>query len=61
MPDEGRTHEQEADAAVSAHPGHARPAAGDRSLHTHQWSVQVDQTQVIFFFFSDLLQAVQIQ
>lgn len=46
MPDEGRTYEGEADTAVSTHPGHARPAAGDRSLHAHHWSLQVDQAQV---------------
>lgn len=46
MPDDGRTHEEEAHAAVSADPGHARAAAGDRRLHAHHRSVQVAQAQV---------------
>lgn len=46
MSDGGRAREAEAHPAVGAHPGHARPAAGDRSLHAHYWSLQVDQAQV---------------
>lgn len=46
MPDERGAHDEEVHAAVSAHPGHARPAAGDRRLQTHHWSLQVDQAQV---------------
>ena len=40
------TPEDEAHPAAGSHPGHARPAAGDRSLHAHYWSLQVDQAQV---------------
>ena len=44
--DGGGAHKEEAHPAVSAHPGHARAAAGDRSLHPHYWGLQVDQAQV---------------
>lgn len=47
MPDEGRKDgEEEAHAAVGAHPGHARPAAGDWSVHSRHWSLQVEQAEV---------------
>lgn len=44
--DGGGAHKEEAHPAVSAHPGHACAAAGDRSLHPHYWGLQVDQAQV---------------
>lgn len=56
VPDEGGKHgEEEAGAAVGAHPGHARPAAGDRSVHAHHRGLQVEQAEVrlgfwVFFF-----------
>lgn len=40
------SHEEEAHSTVGSHPGHAHPAAGDRSLQTHHRSLQVDQAQV---------------
>ena len=47
MPDEGRKlGEVEANTAVGAHPSHAPPAAGDRRLHAHHWSLQVEQAEV---------------
>lgn len=42
----GTAHSEEAHPALSTHPRHARPAAGDRRLHAHHWSLQVEQTQV---------------
>lgn len=42
--DGGRTDEEEAHSALSPHPGYARPAAGDRSIHAHHGRLQVDQT-----------------
>lgn len=44
----GRAHEEETHSALGAHPGHARPAAGDRRLHAHYGGLQVEQTQVRF-------------
>lgn len=47
MPDEGRKDgEEEADAAIRAHPGHARAAAGDRRVHSRHRSLQVEQAEV---------------
>lgn len=47
MPDEGRKDgEEEADAARGPHPGHARAAAGDRSVHSRHRSLQVEQAEV---------------
>lgn len=47
MPDEGRKDgEEEADAARGPHPGHARAATRDRSVHSRHRSLQVEQVEV---------------
>lgn len=46
MSDNWETPKDEAHAAASPCSRHARAAAGDRRLHTHYWSLQVEQAQV---------------
>lgn len=47
MPGEGsKDGEEEADAALGSHPGHARAATRDRRVHSRHRRLQVEQAEV---------------